>query len=139
MISLPELDRLSIAEKDELIRVLHAQVAVLTKQVGTLTAKVTLLEGRLALNSRNSSVPPSKAGYDKQNRGKTASAAGKKKSGGQKGHAGNTLKKSEAPDHIVVCPTPEHCDVCQALLPAGEVVEARQVSMLSRNVRFSAK
>jgi hypothetical protein len=46
MSSLPDLDRLSVAEKDELIRALLARVEA-------LTAKVAELEGRLALNSRN--------------------------------------------------------------------------------------
>ena len=54
MDELPDLDRLSVAEKDNLIRALFAQVAALTKRVETLTAKVAELEGRLALNSRNS-------------------------------------------------------------------------------------
>ena len=52
---LPELDRLSVADKDELIRALFAQVQFLSGQVTQLSAKVTELEGRLALNSRNSS------------------------------------------------------------------------------------
>ncbi len=127
MTDLPDLDRLSVAEKDELIRGLHTQVATLSRQVEKLTAKVTELEGRLALNSRNSSKPPSSGGYGKQSHGKAAGTAGKKKRGGQKGHPGNTLKKSETPDHIVTCPPPEHCDACQAPLSAGVVVETRQV------------
>ena len=59
MNALPDLGRLSVADKDDLIRALFAQVETLTKQVEKLTAKVNELEGRLALNSRNSSKPPS--------------------------------------------------------------------------------
>ena len=65
MKTLPDLDRLSHADKDELIRALFAQVTFLTDQVATLTAqvaqveiltaKVAELEGRLALNSRKAS------------------------------------------------------------------------------------
>lgn len=55
METLPDLDRLSVAEKDDLIRALFAQVAA-------LTARVAELEGRLAQNSRNSSKPPSSDG-----------------------------------------------------------------------------
>jgi hypothetical protein len=51
--SLPDLDRLSVAEKDALIRAQFAQIQVLTAEVAALTAKVAELEGRLALNSRN--------------------------------------------------------------------------------------
>jgi hypothetical protein len=46
MKSLPDLDRLSVAEKDDLIWSLFARVQ-------ELTGKVAELEGRLALNSRN--------------------------------------------------------------------------------------
>ena len=45
-----DLDRLSVAEKDELIRELwplRALVRQLSEQVATLTAKVAELEGRL--------------------------------------------------------------------------------------------
>ena len=55
MESLPDLDRLNVAEKDDLIRMLYAQVAL-------LSAKVAELEGRLSLNSQNSSKPPSSDG-----------------------------------------------------------------------------
>ena len=50
---LPDLDRLSVAEKDELIRELMARVQALSAEVAALTAKVIELEGRLAQNSRN--------------------------------------------------------------------------------------
>jgi hypothetical protein len=56
MESLPDLDRLSVAEKDELIRSLFARVQ-------ELRGKVAELQGGLALNSRNSSKPPSAEGY----------------------------------------------------------------------------
>lgn len=129
MNELPDLERLSVAEKDDLIRALFAHVVALTKQVETLTAKVKELEGRLALNSRNSSKPPSSGGYGKKNRAKAAdrSDADKKKNGGQKGHPGTTLKKSERPDHVVACPPPSHCDGCQRPLSEGAIVEVRQV------------
>jgi hypothetical protein len=114
MEELPDLDRLSVAEKDELIRELwplRALVRQLSAQVVTLTAKVAELEGRLALNSRNSSKPPSSGGYGKKGRKpKDAADADKKKSGGQKGHPGHTLKKADQPDHVVACPVPSHCD-----------------------------
>ena len=43
MDKLPDLERLSVADKDELIRALFAQVTA-------LTAKVAELEGRLSLS-----------------------------------------------------------------------------------------
>jgi transposase len=126
MDELPDLDRLSVAEKNVLIHGLFAQVMALSKQVATLTAKVIELEGRPALNSRNSSKPPSSGGYGKKNRKpKDATDDDKKKSGGQKGHPEHTLKKAEQPDHVVSCPVPSHGDDCHSPLPEGKVVETR--------------
>ncbi len=59
MEELPDLDRLSHADKDDLPRALFAEVKALTAQVDALTAKEADLEGRLAKNSRNSGKPPS--------------------------------------------------------------------------------
>jgi hypothetical protein len=47
MKSLPDLDRLSVAEKDVLIGAQFAQIQVLTAEIAALTAKVAELEGRL--------------------------------------------------------------------------------------------
>ena len=136
MDDLPDLDRLSVAEKDALIRELwplRALVRQLSEQVATLTAKVAELEGRLALNSRNSSKPPSSGGYGKKGRKpKAAKDADKKQSGGQKGHPGHTLKKTDHPDHVVTCPAPSHCADCHLPLPQGQVVETRQVFDIPR-------
>ncbi len=115
---LPDLNQLSAAEKDDLIRSLHARVV-------ELTAKVTELEGRLALNSQNSSKPPSSDGYGKP-KPKSLRDTSKNPTGGQKGHEGHTLEKSEDPDHIVVHALPATCDCGQAL-PSGTIVETRQV------------
>ncbi len=56
MISLPNLDHLSHAEKDALILALWAQVQALTARVAELEAKL----GEPAKNSDNSSQPPSR-------------------------------------------------------------------------------
>jgi len=100
MESLPDLDRLTVAEKDDLIRSLFVCVT-------ELTVRVAELEGRLALSSRNSSKPPSSEGYGKP-KPKSLREAGKNPTGGQKGHAGHTLEKSEHPDHVV-SHAPPHC------------------------------
>ncbi|MCI0653928.1 MAG: hypothetical protein L0Y39_05560 [Methylococcaceae bacterium] len=55
MEALPDLDRLGVGEKDDLIRALFARTKVLLAPVDVLTVRVTELEGRLALNSRNKS------------------------------------------------------------------------------------
>ena len=124
--TLPDLDRLSVADKDDLIRALFTQVAALTAQVEALTAKVAELEGRLAQNSRNSSKPPSSDGLNKP-KPKSQRKAGQKPKGGQKGHAGGTLKQVEQPDHVETHYPPIHCDACNRSLADAVVVETRQV------------
>jgi transposase len=125
MKSLPDLDRVSVAEKDALIRAQFAQIQVLVAEVAALTAKVAELEGCLALNSRNSSKPPSSEGYGKP-KPKSLRPPGKNPPGGQKGHEGHTLKRAESPDHIVLHAPLAICE-CGLPLPGATVVEARQV------------
>lgn len=126
MEALPDLNRLSVAEKDDLIRALYAQVGLLTAQVALLSAKVAELEGRLSLNSQNSSKPPSSDGLGRP-KPKSQRQKGLKSSGGQKGHPGQTLKKVAHPDHIEPHLPPSHCDVCHQPLTDAVVVETRQV------------
>ena len=128
MDELPDLDRLSVAEKDDLIRELwplRALVRQLSEQVAALTAKVADLEGRLAKNSRNSSKPPSSDGF--KPKPKSQRKAGQKPTGGQKGHTGHTLKKVAEVDHIESHAPPSLCDACHRPLSATTIVETRQV------------
>ena len=127
---LPELGKLSHEEKDELIiRLwpLAALVEELRAQNARLQERVTELERRLALNSRNSSKPPSSDGMKPQP--KSLREVGKRSSGGQKGHEGTTLKKAEVPDKIIIHGPFQTCDACQGNLADAELweVEARQV------------
>jgi hypothetical protein len=129
MDELPDLARLSVAEKDDLIRELwplRALVRQLSEQVTALTAKVAELEGRLAKNSRNSSKPPSSDGLNRP-KPKSQRKAGQKPNGGQKGHPGHTLTKVAEVDHIETHAPQERCDACGARLTNAVVVEARQV------------
>lgn len=60
---------------------------------------ISLLAERLSKkNSRNSHIPPSQD----PNREKESKGKGKRKPGGQNGHAGTTLEKVEVPDEIIV-------------------------------------
>lgn len=123
MNSLPDLNQLTSAEKDELICALH-------EQVQHLSAQLKELEGRLALNSSNSSKPPSTDGLAKKNTlpPTTTSLRGKskKKSGGQPGHVGTTLEAVATPDQIEKHQPDEVCS-CGLTLPVGQKVESRQV------------
>lgn len=129
MDELLDLEKLSVGEKDGLIRdlwPLRALVRDLVEQVRSLQLKVTELEARLAQNSRNSSKPPSSDGLSKPTP-KSLRKQGERATGGQKGHKGYALKKVAEPDRIVTHPASSHCDVCQRPLPEARVAEARQV------------
>ena len=92
------------------------QNAALEKANKSLTQRVEDLERRLGLNSSNSGKPPSSDGLSKPARKKrTASLRGRsgRKSGGQPGHPGKTLRQTSEPDEIIdhyphVCPGCQH-------------------------------
>src|ERR1700678_4701207 len=111
-----------LASKDRRIAELEALVAELVRRVG--------------LDSTNSSKPPSSDGLKKKPRA-PRSLRGKsgKKSGGQEGHAGDTLRQIASPDLVVpheacVC---EHCRL--PLDPKAPIaVEKRQAFDLAHRL-----
>ena len=126
MQNLPDLTQLSHSQKDDLIRVLWSMLQAQAKQIAALQSQVVELQSRLNKNSRNSSKPPSSDGLNKPVP-KSLRVAGEKPSGGQKGHAGNTLRQATEPDTIVVHDVPEQCQACHLELPFAYVSETRQV------------
>src|SRR5450830_654151 len=129
MLNLPDLTQLSHAQKDELIRMLwplQQQVQDLMAQMVVMQERIKQLEGRLALNSKNSSKPPSSDGLNKP-APRSLRVAGQNPTGGQKGHPGSTLRQATQPDNIVVHDVPEQCQACQRKLPFAYVSETRQV------------
>lgn len=65
--------------------------------------RIQKLEDQLAKNSRNSGKPPSSDGYDQEKpRPKSLRKRSRRKSGGQPGHPGETLKMVEKPDRVKV-------------------------------------
>jgi len=106
MDELPDLSRLTHDQKDDLIRMLFP----LIEQVRQLTARVKELEARLSKDSHNSSKPPSSDGLTKKTRSlRVASSA---KPGGQLGHVGKTLKRTNEVDVVIEHPLPQRCDAC---------------------------
>jgi transposase len=78
-------------------------VQLFFETLGKLAERIQNLEDQLAKNSRNSGKPPSSDGYDQPApRPKSLRKRSRRKSGGQRGHPGETLKAVEKPDFIKV-------------------------------------
>jgi transposase len=102
----PDLSKLSSEEKDALIAALLERIAE--------------LERRLGLNSTNSGKPPSSDGFKKPSRVNNQREKTGRKSGGQAGHEGTTLRQVATPDKVV-----DHCPpVCAGCGGALSVEQA---------------
>jgi transposase len=116
----PEAVVTLVGELVAVIVALQEMVAVLTAQVEALRTRVETLEAQLAKDSHNSSKPPSSDGPGKKPT--PSRQPSDRKPGGQKGHEGNALRFSEAPDRVEAVPSAETCQGCGASL--GEVAAA---------------
>lgn len=110
---------------------LKAENAALREQVAAALAEIQDLKARLAKDSPNSGKPPSSDGLKRQlPRTRSLRRASGKRSGGQLGHAGETLALVAEPD-VVAEHRPAVCTSCQAALDETaevvDVVERRQV------------
>lgn len=92
-----------------------------------MTARIKELEGMKAKNSKNSSKPPSSDGLSKP-APKGLRKKSKRKSGGQKGHKGSSLKRKKKPD-IIEVHNVDHCENCGCNLEDEKVLreQSRQV------------
>lgn len=99
---------------ETLLLVIEEQRAVIEaqrKEIAALLARVAELERQLGLNSSNSSKPPSSDGLSRPPRTGSLREKTGKKSGGQKGHKGQTLAQTATPDRVVDH-YPETCPHC---------------------------
>jgi transposase len=94
-------------------------IAVQREVIAALTARVTALERQLGLNSGNSSKPPSSDGLKKKLRTQSLRGKSGKKTGGQKGHPGKTLCRTEEPD-TTIDHFPAMCGGCGGALDRTE-------------------
>lgn len=102
-------ERLALQQKS--IKHLEEQVVLLKAQLAEFSAlkeRVEELEAQKKKNSRNSSKPPSSDDFIKP---KSRRKKSDKPPGGQKGHAGHTLKMVDTPDHIIICSV-DNCKSC---------------------------
>ena len=97
---------------------LKAEVAKLQADNAGFRQRLEQLERQVGLNSSNSGKPPSSDGPGKPSaQPRTRSLRGRsgKRSGGQPGHAGATLRQTETPDRVEDH-LPTHCGGCETEL-----------------------
>jgi transposase len=116
-------DQLDALDNESLITL----IVSMQEQMSTMAAEIQSLRDQLAKNSSNSGKPPSSDGYAKP-RPKSLRVKGKRKSGGQPGHPGQTLERVANPDHVeshraASCP---HCATDLTAISLHSV-EKRQV------------
>ena len=103
-----------------------AVVKLIFETLGRLAERIQRLEDQIAKNSGNSSKPPSSDGLKKKTQ--SLRKASGKKSGGQPGHQGHTLKAVANPDQVELHRV-EKCKQCHVSLKEVAVQghEKRQV------------
>jgi transposase len=127
LVASPEPDGPASAEA--ITAALQEQNAALSALVAALQARVAELERQLGLNSGNSGKPPSSDGLKKKPvRVSSLRKPSGKKTGGQKGHPGKTLSRTDTPD-ATVDHFPETCAGC-----GGALTEAMATGHTARQV-----
>ena len=119
------LDKLT---KGDLIELVLAQEARHAAEMAALRQRIAELERQIGLNSGNSGKPPSSDGLKKPSRTGNLRPSSGKQSGGQLGHPGKTLRRTETPD-TTVDHYPQACTTCGTALTAAMATGhvARQV------------
>ena len=119
--SIPDKEKIrkAYAEGEEAVVALFGGITVQVEEFAAQSAKqaevLKDLQARLSKNSRNSGKPPSSDGYSKKNGTGSLRKTGRNPNGGQPGHTGHTLKRSENPDHTERYKA-EECTDCGIML-----------------------
>jgi transposase len=118
-----------VARLEALVVALQARVSEQQTQIAALQARNAELERQLGLNSGNSGKPPSSDGLKKKPaRTSSLRVRSGKKPGGQQGHPGKTLSRTENPD-TTIDHFPETCCGC-----GGALTGATTTSHTTRQV-----
>jgi transposase len=91
------------------------------EQIAQLKQEIAELRSQLAQNSKNSHKPPSSDGFKKPKRTRSLRKKSDRKPGGQAGHPGSKLKRSDDIDKFVFHPV-NTCKCCGKDLQGVEVV-----------------
>ena len=132
----PQAAAAKIVALEERIRSLEEKDRVREKQLLDLASQIQHLTLQKAKNSKNSSKPPSTDGFKKPKPKSRRQKTGRK-SGGQKGHKGSTLKPSDTPD-IIKDHRVTECECCNKSLAdqIPDEVAKRQVFDIPRTPVF---
>ena len=111
------------SEKDQ-------KIVALEEENKALRSRIAELERRMGLNSNNSSKPPSSDGLKKKtHRTKSLRGKSERKTGGQKGHQGQTLEQVINPDKVINHSAPKSCCGC-----GWDVSQSKVISVLRRQI-----
>jgi len=120
---------------------LREYITGIVEEIAHLTVKNLVLHSQINQNSSNSSKPSSTNQYSKP---KSLRVITGRKPGGQPGHKGTTLKKSDKPDVTIVL-EPEICENCGAdlsdiestLAETKQVIECKIIKMIIQYLAMS--
>ena len=104
-----EIEAVYAQGPEAVVALVEGLVAGFQQQIQELRAEIKKLQDQLALNSDNSSKPPSSD--PPAHRTKSSRTPSGKKTGAQAGHEGNTLQATPTPDRIVEHSVPA-CNNC---------------------------
>lgn len=117
---IPKLNKDQLREVyDKGFEATYALFDALQHAVETLENRVSHLEAILAIDSHNSSKPPSSNGFKRPH--KSLRNKSDKKVGGQKSHKGVSLRQVEKPDHTVIHRSLGNCSCGQCLNHANVI------------------